>query len=119
METGKHWSDVVVWKEAHQLVLRIYSLLALFPKDEKYNLTSQIKRAAVSVPTNIVEGHSKNSTKDFSRYLYIARGSLEEMRYLFMLSTDLKYITRETCEDLVGHFARISTLLNHLIKSLH
>ena len=79
---GNHWKDLILWQKSHALVIKIYKLLSLLPQNEKFILLDQIKRASVSIPTNIVEGHSKQSKKDFARYLFISRGSLEEIRYL-------------------------------------
>ena len=115
---GNHWKDLIVWQKSHALVLKIYNLLTSLPRDEKFGLTDQIKRAAVSVPTNIVEGHAKHSTKDFARFLLISRGSLEELRYLLLLSCDLRYVTTETYSALENDCREISILLNNLLKSL-
>ena len=89
------WKDLMVWQKSHDMVLDIYKLIKDFPKSETYSLVDQIKRAAYSVPANIVEGHSKNTRKDFIRYLYISRVSLEELRYFLLLSKDLGYIAKE------------------------
>ena len=85
---------------------------------ETYNLVSQIKRAAVSVPTNIVEGHSKGSKKEFLRFLYISRGSLEELKYLLFLSFELGYIDKENFDKFNQKLSRLGYMLNRLIKSL-
>jgi four helix bundle protein len=79
---GGHWKDLIVWKKSHNLVKDIYKTLSSFPKEEKFALVDQIRRASISIPTNIVERHSKSTNKEFVRYLYISRGSLEELRYL-------------------------------------
>jgi four helix bundle protein len=100
------------------LVLKIYELLAVYPNDEKYAITDQIKRAAYSIPSNIVEGFSKPTTKDFLKFLYISRGSLEELRYFFILSKDLSYINEKTHTYFENKFTKISKMLNGLIKSL-
>ena len=100
------------------MVLEIYELIKLFPKSEMYALVDQIKRAAYSVPANIVEGHSKSTRKDFIRYLYISRGSLEEVRYFLLLSRDLGYIAKEKYDNFENKLTEISYLLNQLIKSL-
>ncbi len=73
-----YWRDLKVWKKAHGLVLEIYKLTTQFPKDEKYGLIDQLRRAAYSVPANIVEGQSRNTTKEYLSFLYNARGSVEE-----------------------------------------
>ncbi len=116
---GRNWDELIVWQESHQLVLEIYKTLKYFPKEETYGLISQIKRAAISIPTNIVEGHSKNTSKDFQRFLFIARGSLEELKYLLLLSKDLRYISEEIYENLEEKLSKISLKLNNLIKSLN
>lgn len=87
-----HWKDLIVWQKAHKLTLEIYILTSSFPESEKYNLISQIRRASTSVATNIVEGHDRSSTSEFVRFLFISRGSIEEVRYLILLAKDLKYI---------------------------
>ncbi|HNW57971.1 MAG TPA: four helix bundle protein [Bacteroidales bacterium] len=116
---SKHsWKDLIVWQKAHQLVIDIYKTANSFPESEKYNLTSQIKRAAVSVPTNIVEGHDRNSVNEFIRFLYISRGSLEEVRYLFLLAKDLGYANEITYQETERKCSEISILLNNLIKSI-
>jgi four helix bundle protein len=115
---SNHWKDLLVWQKSHQFVIYIYKEIVSFPKDEKYNITDQIRRAATSVPTNIVEGHSRNTTKEFLRFLYIARGSLEEIRYLLLLSKDLGYIDTQKFNDMDHKTTEISYLLNKLIKSL-
>jgi four helix bundle protein len=113
-----HWKELEVWQISHQLVLGIYQLTASFPREEKYSLCDQIRRAAISIPANIVEGHSKNSTREFIRFLYIARGSLEELRYLLFLSKDLDFIAGEKYLDFEQILRNISVKLNNLIQAL-
>jgi four helix bundle protein len=112
------WKDLEVWKNSHQLVLKIYILITKLPDNEKYALCDQLKRSAYSIPSNIVEGHSKATTKDFLKYLYIARGSLEELRYFLILIKDLEYIKSETYYYFEDKTTIISKQLNSLIKSL-
>ncbi|GAB6887432.1 four helix bundle protein [Desulfothermus okinawensis JCM 13304] len=114
---GNSWKDLVVWQKGHDMVLDIYKLIKDFPRIEAYSIVDQIKRAAYSVPANI-EGHSKKSKKEFSRYLYISRGSLEELRYFLLLARDLGYISKEKYSELEDKLTEISYLLNQLIKSL-
>ncbi len=78
---AKAFHDLIVWEKAHQFVLSIYHLSGNFPKNETYGLTSQIRRAAVSVPANIAEGFKKRTKPDKARYMNIAQASLEECRY--------------------------------------
>ncbi len=114
----KHWKDLLVWQKSHELVLSVYRTTSDFPKSERYGMVDQIRRAAASIPANTVEGHSRNSQKDFLRFLYIARGSLEELRYFLLLSKDLGYFTENIYCELENNSEQVSKLLNGLIKSL-
>ena len=114
---GRNWEDLLVWKKAHELVLDIYKLTTDFPNDEKFGLVNQMKRSALSVPANIVEGHSKNSKRYFLKFLYISRGSLEELKYFLLVSKDLKFIDEKIYNIFSEKLSEIS-LLNQLIKSL-
>ena len=87
-----HWKDLDVWKKSHELVLKVYEVSKRFPKNETYAAVDQIRRAVTSIPANIVEGQSKNTTKEYIQFLYNARGSLEEVRYFLLLSKDLGYL---------------------------
>lgn len=111
-------SKLIVWQRAHELVLEVYRVSAIFPREEQYGLTSQMRRAAVSIPSNIVEGKARGSNKDYKRFLLIARGSMEELKYQILLSKDLKYITEEEYDDLVKAGNEVGKLLSGLIKSL-
>jgi four helix bundle protein len=86
------FKDLLVWQKAHQFVLEVYKLTKDFPKDELYGLTSQFRRAAVSIPANIAEGYTRKGEKDKLRFYNIAQGSLEECRYYIILSNDLSYM---------------------------
>ena len=114
----RNWQDLIVWQESHQFVQEVYKCLKNFPKEEMFGIISQIKRAVVSIPTNIVEGQSKNSNKGFVRFLYISRGSLEEVKYLLLLSKDLKFLSSKDYKMLMDKASKIGYLLNALIKSL-
>jgi four helix bundle protein len=89
-----------IWQLSHTFTLRIYSNTSLFPKDELYGITSQIRRASSSIPTNISEGCGRNSDKEFNQFLNIALRSASETEYLIILSRDLNYIDTETFEIL-------------------
>jgi four helix bundle protein len=91
-EPAKSLQDLIVWQKSHQLVLRVYRLSAKFPTGELYGLTAQMRRAAVSVAANIAEGFKKRGRTDKARVMNIAQGSLEELRYYFIVSRDLGYL---------------------------
>jgi four helix bundle protein len=88
---AKTFEDLVVWRKAHSFVLNVYKTTSLFPKEEMYGLTSQFRRAAVSIPANIAEGFRKRGRADKARFMNIAQGSLEESRYYLILANDLGY----------------------------
>jgi four helix bundle protein len=88
---ARSFQDLIVWQRAHGFVLGVYAASKAFPKEELYGLTSQFRRAAVSIPANIAEGFRKQSKTDKARYLNIAEGSLEECRYYLILAHDLGY----------------------------
>lgn len=92
MEKAKDFRDLIVWQKAHQFVLNVYEITKPFPKSEIYGLTSQFRRAAVSIAANIAEGFVKKTKADKLRYYNIAEGSLHECRYYLILSKDLNYI---------------------------
>jgi four helix bundle protein len=92
------WRDLKVWQKAHELVLLTYNLTAKFPSEEKYGLSSQIRRAAVSVASNIVEGFRRRTIKGSLSFYNTADGSLEELKYQSLLAGDLHYISRKESE---------------------
>ncbi len=92
MNPSKSFQDILVWQKAHQLVLTIYKESNLFPKEELFGLTSQIRRVAASVPANIAEGFKRTGINDKIRFYNIAQSSLEEVKYFLILSKDLVYI---------------------------
>lgn len=100
MEKAKKFEDLVLWQKSHALVLANYKISASFPRNEDFGLTSQFRRAAVSIPANIAEGFAKESVADKARYLNIAQASLEEVKYYLILINDLGYgDTREVKEQ--------------------
>ena len=88
---AKGFEQLIVWQKAHQFVLGVYRLTENFPRNETYGLTSQLRRAAVSIPANIAEGFKKRGRADKVRFMNIAQGSLEECRYYLILTKDLDY----------------------------
>ncbi len=109
---------LIVWQQAHQLVLKIYEITKGFPNSELFGLTSQIRRAAVSVPSNIVEGKARGFDKEYKRFLMLARGSLEEVKYQLLLAKDLEYIDSNKYEEVINLTNDVGKLLNGLIRSL-
>lgn len=107
-----------VWQESHKLVLLLYKVSKNFPKDELFGLTSQLRRAAVSVPANIVEGFARASRKEFIQFLYIATGSFVEVEYYIQLAKDLEYIDEETRKFLFEQHHYVGVLLHKFLFSI-
>ncbi|AWG20502.1 four helix bundle protein [Flavobacterium faecale] len=100
----RDYKKYTVWQDGHQLTMMIYKLTAMFPNEELFGVTSQLRRAAASIPTNIAEGSGRESDADFRRFLVIAHGSATEVEYLIFLSVELNYISKvdfEQCNDRV------------------
>jgi four helix bundle protein len=91
----QNFKDLLIWQEAHQLTLKIYDSSKGFPKDELFGVTSQLRRAATSIPCNIAEGCGRYTSKDFANFLQIALGSTNETDYLTLLAKDLNYLTED------------------------
>lgn len=105
--TAKSFEDLVVWQKAHEFVLGTYNISRDYPKDERFGLTSQFRRAAVSIPANIAEGFKKTSRADKLRFFNIAQGSLEECRYYLRLARDLGYATDGKLVELLAESSRL------------
>ncbi len=114
----RDFRELRVWQNAHQLTLDVYGLTVSFPKSELYGLTSQLRRAASSIPTNIAEGSARGSSKDFGRFLQIALGSATETEYLLLLSKDLNFITIEDYNIANQQTVEIKRMLVAFIKQL-
>ena len=114
----KPYESLLAWKRADQFVIDVYSLTLNFPKHELYGLTSQLRRAAVSVPLNIIEGRARKGTKEYLRFLYMARGSLSECAYILDLSYRLTYLSQSDFLKLEELRNEVSYLLQRLIDSL-
>ena len=112
------YKDLFVWQRAHFLVLEIYKVTRNFPKEELYALVSQLRRAVISVPANIVEGHARGSRKEFINFLNIAKGSLAEVDYFLYLSLDLKYLSEAEYNFLEGIRNEVGILLYKFSESL-
>ncbi len=107
MQKSKGFRDLIVWQKAHQLVLDIYKLTRLFPQEERYCLTQQIRRSAISVATNIAEGYRKRTIPDKAKFMNIAQGSLDETHYYLILTEDLEYAKTQLLQENLEEVARI------------
>jgi len=114
----KTFRDLTVWEKAHALALEIYKLTASFPPRECFGLVSQMRRAGVSIAANIAEGQKRKTTKEFSRFLNISEGSLEELKYYLILSQDLNYISPDNYKNLQPLCNEVGRLLHYLTASL-
>lgn len=114
----KSYQELKVWQKSHELVLKTYQATQEFPKEERFGLTSQVRRSAVSTPANIAEGYGRKHTKEYIQMLYISQGSLEETKYYLLLSRDLRYLENEQYKKLVNLSEEVGRMLRGLIKSL-
>ena len=114
----KNYKDLKVWKKSYKLCLEIYRMTAKFPTEEKYGLTSQIRRSVVSIPSNIAEGYGRKTTLDYVRMLYISYGSVCELETQILLAGDLNLIEKGDLDTLKENIAEIERMLKALIKSL-
>ena len=107
MAPARTFRDLLIWQKAHQFVLQVYKETQKFPSDERYGLTRQLRRSAVSIPANIAEGFVKRGIADKLRYLNIAQGSLEESRYYLILAADLGLADLSSLELLVDECSKM------------
>src|SRR5208282_2037783 len=112
------YRDLIVWKKSMALVLDVYRSTQAFPKTETYGLVSQLRRAAVSVPSNIAEGQARLSTGEFRQFLGNARGSLMEVETQILVAQDLGYLELVESESLLANAAEVGRILNGLLNSL-
>ncbi len=116
MNEIKTHKDLILWQKSISFVTSIYSATALFPKNEIYGLTSQIRRAAVSIPSNIAEGYARHSKKELLQFLYIALGSISELDTQLLISKNLDYINTEDYENLNQELIELSKIATSLIR---
>lgn len=114
----KGFRDLKVWHKSHQLTLGIYQTTALFPKEELYGLTSQIRRASASIPANIAEGCGRGTDADFARFLQIAMGSASELEYHLLLARDLGFLNCLQHEKLNSQVTEVKRMLVSFIQKL-
>jgi len=112
------FKDLFVWQKGIELVNDIYKATKKFPKEELYCLTSQIRRAAISIPANIAEGWGRGTTKNYIQFLEISRGSLFELNTLIIIAYNQEYIKKETCDEIENKLNEIGRMLNAMITKL-
>lgn len=114
----RDYKNLTVWKESMELARAVYRLCRMFPPEERYALADQMRRAAVSIPSNIAEGHDRHSDKEFRRFLLIAKGSAAELDTQLILCRDFGYIQQEEAESLLSQCAKIRAKLYNFINKL-
>lgn len=114
----KDFKSLLVWKKAHELVKTVYYETKSYPKEELYGITSQLRRAAVSIPTNIAEGCGKHTEKEFAGYLQISMGSACEAEYLMLLSLELGYLLKPKYSEMEKTIVEIKKMLVSLLKNI-
>lgn len=114
----RNYQDLIVWQKAMDLVAQIYANSKDFPREEIYGLTSQLRRAAVSIPSNIAEGQGRRTTADFVRHLSIAYGSLRELETQTLIAARLQYLSITSSQDILKMAGEVGRLLNGLMSSL-
>jgi four helix bundle protein len=114
----REYTKIGAWKRSDDLTVSVYETTRTFPTEERYGLTSQIRRSAASVAANIVEGSSRNTNKDYLHFLYIARGSLSETQYFVHLSRRLGYLNATTGEELMAQTRQAFAALHGLIQAV-
>jgi four helix bundle protein len=114
----RSYRDLVAWQKSMELVVEVYSCTQSFPKSEIYGLVSQLRRAAVSVPSNIAEGHARQSTGEFKQFLGHALGSLMEMETQITIGERLGYIDSDQVKNLIGRTEEVGKIVNGLLRSL-
>ena len=114
----KDFRDLMVWQKAHQLALKIYNITKTFPKEEIYGLTSQLRRAALSIPTNLAEGCGRFTDADFARFGQIAFASASEVEYLILFSKDIKLVDTNDFNSLHNYIVEVKKMLSSLLDKL-
>lgn len=112
------YQDLIVWQKSMQLVKEVYTLVKTMPKEEQFALSDQMRRAVVSIPSNIAEGYGRNSTNDYIRFLNIARGSKYELDTQIQICVMLNYISKEKAATALELSEEIGRMINALIKKL-
>jgi len=118
-EKIKDFKELAVWEKSIRLVKEVYIATNDFPRSEAFGLTNQIRRSAVSIPSNIAEGQARNSTKEFVHFLSVARGSCAELETQLIIANELGYFTQGKTVELIGQVNEIQRMLNGLMSALH
>jgi four helix bundle protein len=114
----KNYQDLIAWQKAMDLVEEVYIASKAFPREEIYGLRSQVRRAAISIPSNVAEGQGRRTTPDFLRHLSIAYGSLREVETQILIATRLRYLGQGKCQNVMNITGEVGRLLNGLMASL-
>lgn len=114
----EHYSDLKVWQKSMDLAADIYRIVKLLPREELYGLSSQMRRAVVSIPSNIAEGHQRGATRDYIRFLHISQGSVGELETQIILCNKLEYIDIEKTRQLISQCNEVGRMLSGLINNL-
>jgi len=114
----KTYKDLIAWQKSYNLCLKIYEAVKTFPRSDQYGLTDQIKRSALSIPSNIAEGYTRFSTQEYMRFLYIAYASLAELETQLLLARDLKYFTSNIFTEIITLQAEVQRIMYKLISSI-
>jgi four helix bundle protein len=114
----QNYKELKVWEKAHSFTLNVYEVTKLFPKEELYSLTNQLRRSASSIPANIAEGCGKNSQQEFAHFLNIALGSANETEYFLILAKDLQYLDQNNFDQLFDNINEIKAMLISLVNKV-
>lgn len=112
------YRELIVWRKAMILVREVYTITQPFPREEKFGLTSQVRRAAISVPSTIAEGNGRHRRRDYMRFLLVARGSLQEVETQLLIAIDLTYLSPEAARPVMQLIDELSRMLTALVRAL-
>ncbi len=118
MVSGRNYQDLIAWQRAMDLVEEVYRVTKAWPREETYGLTNQVRRAAVSIPSNIAEGQGRSSPAEFARFLSIAHGSLREVETQLLIASRLAYPDTQTISTTLDRTAEVGRLIQGLLRSL-
>jgi len=118
MEKIRSFTDLIVWRKGHQLVIAIYKVTDRFPKKEIFGLVNQMRRCVVSITSNIAEGFSRQGIKEKIQFYYIALGSVTELQNQLLVARDVSYLPKEKFDELAKQTVEVNKLINGLIKSI-